>query len=833
MNRRRPHVILRTLLPLGLVSLSLALVSLPVAASATTKINYLALGDSYSSGEGLAAQASGYISDPYITGSDGCHRASDAYPELVKRSLGSNLGSFKFEACSGAYSGETMPVNKTFDKGGSMVSGRDYEPPQLSTTYLKSSVNDISLTIGGNDAGFSNVATSCTSVMLKVGPVQKVIGLPPVMTGGSCASMVAQSKKVIGNGTVKSELGTGLVKTYETILNNATKARLAVLTYPQMLVPKQIPAKNFCPLTSEGLVKSTVIYAGFNSKVQGEINAMEYGVNKDIASAVAAVGSDPKYQGRIRLVNVTTATTPYAQPCNTKTMNRSDINGIKFAPGDGFAQLVRCISRSNFGATCNNFIATESLHPTRAGHQRMANALENAFKANWGPSSTTPIGAAASSIVNGIDSYCAVIASGRVDCWGDGSSGQLGDGQFYTSGNQGSAVPVGVVNTSGSGYLGGVKSLASNGPDYGFCALLTSGRVDCWGSGYRGELGDGQLYASGNFGSAVPVGVVNTSGSGPLGGVASLASLAAFNVWGPGGSYCAVLTSGGVDCWGAGNWGQLGSGSPTGFFGSSVPVAVIDTSGSGNLGGVASLVSDSLGYCALLTSGGVDCWGYGFYGQLGDGQFYPIQVNQSSAVPVAVIDTSGSGNLGDVASLVGIGDGVAVGSYCALLTSGGVDCWGYGHYGALGDGQFYISGDQGSAVPVAVVNTSGSSNLGGVASLASDGNGYCALRASGGVDCWGDGYYGELGDGQFDTSGNSGSAVPVTVVNSSGSGSLVGVISLASTSGLGTEGSYCALLTSGGVDCWGLGGNGQLGDGQFYNAITGSAVPVSVAFPSS
>jgi alpha-tubulin suppressor-like RCC1 family protein len=71
-------------------------------------------------------------------------------------------------------------------------------------------------------------------------------------------------------------------------------------------------------------------------------------------------------------------------------------------------------------------------------------------------------------------------------------------------------------------------------------------------------------------------------------------------------------------------------------------VAVVSTSGSGTLSGVASLTSSNYSFCALLTSGGVDCWGYGYRGELGNGQ------NNDSAIPVAVVSTSGSGTLSGV-----------------------------------------------------------------------------------------------------------------------------------------------------------------------------------------
>ena len=48
-------------------------------------------------------------------------------------------------------------------------------------------------------------------------------------------------------------------------------------------------------------------------------------------------------------------------------------------------------------------------------------------------------------------------------------------------------------------------------------------------------------------------------------------------------------------------------------------MAVEGVGGTGTLTGVTSLVSDGDGYCALLTSGGVDCWGNGADGELGNG----------------------------------------------------------------------------------------------------------------------------------------------------------------------------------------------------------------------
>jgi hypothetical protein len=87
--------------------------------------------------------------------------------------------------------------------------------------------------------------------------------------------------------------------------------------------------------------------------------------------------------------------------------------------------------------------------------------------------------------------------------------------------------------------------------------------------------------------------------------------------------YCAVLTTGGVECWGDNGWGELGDGSAVG---SDVPVAA---SGITN---AMTITSDSDGFCAVLTTGGVDCWGSNGLGELGDGSAV-----EYSDVPSAVV----------------------------------------------------------------------------------------------------------------------------------------------------------------------------------------------------
>jgi hypothetical protein len=96
---------------------------------------------------------------------------------------------------------------------------------------------------------------------------------------------------------------------------------------------------------------------------------------------------------------------------------------------------------------------------------------------------------------------------------------------------------------------------------------------------------------------------------------------------------CALTTSGGVKCWGWGDYGQLGSGATSN---QSTPVDVIATGGSGTLSGITQITAGSFHTCALTTSGGVKCWGRGAEGQLGNGAMPNTQ-----STPVDVVATGG------------------------------------------------------------------------------------------------------------------------------------------------------------------------------------------------
>jgi alpha-tubulin suppressor-like RCC1 family protein len=401
------------------------------------------------------------------------------------------------------------------------------------------------------------------------------------------------------------------------------------------------------------------------------------------------------------------------------------------------------------------------------------------------------------SISLGSDDSCAVLHSGEVRCWGSNDHGQLGDGTttdratpVVVAGLDGAATSVtaagshtcalvtgGVVECWGAndrGQLGtqtgggdalspvtvpgltSVRAISAGGDDP--CVITGDRTVECWGANDRGQLGDGT-----NNDSADPV------------VVSGLANVIAIRVGGI--HTCAIVgsnpsdTDGGVKCWGANDRGQLGDSS---FVDRSSPVDV-----SGLASGVIQLWSTDLDTCAVMTTGAVQCWGADDQGLLGDGS----ATDQPSPVLV-----------GGVAHAVQIA--VSDNHVCELNGDGSVDCWGLNVNGELGDGTLV---HRASPVPVVGLGS-------GVVQFAIGFRFACGLSAVGGVSCWGDDSFGELGDGSSygadgtRTLGQNVELTPVQVV-----GLESGVLQIS-----GNSQSVCAR-TAEAVYCWGSMTTGWVG----------------------
>lgn len=337
------------------------------------------------------------------------------------------------------------------------------------------------------------------------------------------------------------------------------------------------------------------------------------------------------------------------------------------------------------------------------------------------------------------------------------------------------------------------------------CALAEEGSVKCWGDNSYHQLGDGtttgRLVPVDVTALAVPVTTIAVGGNhtcgltatggivcwganqyGQLGDGTAAETSAAVEVVGLQANVlaiaagrrhsCALTSAGAVKCWGFNEKGQLGDGGTTD---SPLPVDVV-----GLQSGVVAIAAGGYGTCAVTSAGAAKCWGDNTYGQLGDGT-----TNQAHA-PVDV---------------VGLGTGVAEVSIsethaCARSSGGALKCWGTT---PLGDGT-----ENDSAIPVDV------QAFGGEAIAVSAGFWHtCALADTGFVKCWGYNDEGDLGDGSQDTR-----LVPTLT-----QGLQSGVTDLY-TSYTHT----CARLQSNELRCWGFGTSGQLGNGEAGYAITPQSV---------
>ncbi|MEV4478365.1 SGNH/GDSL hydrolase family protein [Micromonospora coxensis] len=172
--RLRPTPAVGSLVAGLLLTLGLAT---PAAAAGT---DYAALGDSYSSGVGI---------NSYDGTSGSCLRSPKAYPQLWANSH--TTATFRFVACSGATTREVLG-----NQLGALNSGTDL----------------VTISIGGNDAGFADVVTTC-----RLG------------SDSSCASAVNTAKSYI-----TSTLPGRLDETYRAIRSRAPGARVVVLGYPRL-----------------------------------------------------------------------------------------------------------------------------------------------------------------------------------------------------------------------------------------------------------------------------------------------------------------------------------------------------------------------------------------------------------------------------------------------------------------------------------------------------------------------------------------------------------------------------------------------------------------------
>ena len=339
------------------------------------------------------------------------------------------------------------------------------------------------------------------------------------------------------------------------------------------------------------------------------------------------------------------------------------------------------------------------------------------------------------------------------------------------------------------------------------CAVDQERQVWCWGSNAYGQLGTGTV------GGISPPRKV-------LGGHA-FASVTTSST-----HSCALTVEGTAYCWGRNFYGQLGADVSLG----GIAPAPVPVQGGHRFSSVSTSVS---GYttCGVTREGGILCWGYGRFGQMGSGTTTidnPVPVPVSSAFTFKSVTVGathvcgltvsregycwGSNVWGQIAqgplyqSLIPTKvSGLELASLdagyrhtCGLTPTGDAWCWGYNGFGEVGQTTLGTSVTTPLRVP------------GGVSFDQLSAGGYlsCALQEEGAAWCWGMNLYGSTGTG----TPSPAEPLPVPVA---GNHHFVDV-----------DAGYafaCGLSTTSEVLCWGLNSHGQVGD-----PLLGAAVPAPV-----
>jgi alpha-tubulin suppressor-like RCC1 family protein len=404
--------------------------------------------------------------------------------------------------------------------------------------------------------------------------------------------------------------------------------------------------------------------------------------------------------------------------------------------------------------------------------------------------------------------------AGTVWAWGYNQFGQLGNN---TTANY--AFPVQVKGPGGIGVLSGITAIAAGARHS--LAVDSTGAAWAWGTNIAGQLGDGTFTDR-----HVPVKVIG------LAGVVAVAG--GFN------HSLALKGDGSVWSWGNNSAGQLGNGTITP---SLRPVQVKGPDSIGVLTGITAIAAGVEFSLALRgADGAVFAWGYNFEGQLGNGTS-----GSNSNLPVRVWSPIGTCCLTAVKAIA------AGGYHClARMSDGSVLAWGNDDRGQLGDGTGSGTGGTGgtggaggAGGTVNVTGGGGNANgghggnangghggnanghggistipvfalvPGAMTAIGAGGRHSIAVEFNGTAWAWGLAGQGQLGDNSFFDA-----SAPVEVLGVGGSGVLTGIIGIR-----GGDFHSLARRSDGTLFAWGLGTQGQLGNGK----TNSSSVPVQVS----
>jgi YD repeat-containing protein len=372
-----------------------------------------------------------------------------------------------------------------------------------------------------------------------------------------------------------------------------------------------------------------------------------------------------------------------------------------------------------------------------------------------------------SSLGVGGGSTCGITPAGQAYCWGNNPSGGLGNGTFTSPWNTPQAV---VAPTGGS-----VLNFAAIYPGKDTsCGLTMGAAAYCWGNNADSQFGNG-----GGPNSNAPVAVSPTPNNEPF----TQLSVGYHAV-------CGVTGTNRGYCWGSGDNNELGNSSNAS---ESTPQLV-----QGGLGYTAIAIGGDGASFGTSVAGPIYNWGYPECGSgyCGGVNGLPTEFHGPGGATSFTVATLSHG-----------------GGYftCALDANGSAYCWGENGSGQLGNGSI-----SGTGTPTAVAAPAGGSAL-TFASISTGDSHACGITTSGATYCWGDNSTGELGTGN-----TTDSHIPILVSPPAGQAMPLSFVSIGAGSNF-----TCGLTQLGTAYCWGVNGDGQLGNGNYNN----SSLPVLVAAP--
>jgi alpha-tubulin suppressor-like RCC1 family protein len=281
---------------------------------------------------------------------------------------------------------------------------------------------------------------------------------------------------------------------------------------------------------------------------------------------------------------------------------------------------------------------------------------------------------------------CGVRNNGKLYCWGRDNEGQIGDGDA-----------TGAIAPRRIGSFEDWDTVVAG--DTHTCGIRHGGKLYCWGRDDNGQVGDGgeleaSILAPRRVGDFEDWATVSTGSS----------------------HTCGVRRNGKLYCWGYDFDGQIGNGAAG-------PLRVDAPKRIGSFDDWDTVVGGDAQTCGIRHGGKLYCWGYDAEGEVGNG--------------------GATGNV-DAPQRIGIFDDWATvdAGYtqtCGIRHGGKLYCWGGDADGEVGDG-----GDNEMSIDaprrIGSFEDWGSASAGGKHSA--------GVRKNGKLYCWGDDFYGQIGDGE-------------------------------------------------------------------------------------